>query len=105
MWPGLAAPQEEHLFSFGACQRLACRRIFCLLLDFLRFGQAMIYLRLRFESWSRASHTRLSPALPDSLSAASAAASNLPSAGHSRGVTLPFSHRGCVGRVSRMSSL
>jgi hypothetical protein len=26
----------------GALQRLAPRRIFCLLLDFLRFGQAMV---------------------------------------------------------------
>src|SRR3954469_4825774 len=103
MWPGFAAPQEEHLFSFGARQRLACWRIFCLLLDFLRFGQAMVQLRLRLESWSRASHARLPAASSDPASAASAAGSNLPSAGHARGVTLPFSQRGWGGRASKIS--
>lgn len=42
MCPGTRLPHSEQLWSLGARQRFAPRRIFCFILDTLRFGTAII---------------------------------------------------------------
>jgi hypothetical protein len=42
MWLGTALPQVEHLENFGACQRLAARRVRFFIFEVRRFGTAMV---------------------------------------------------------------